>query len=47
MLLSFINVRRFAVNVVKLAISLLLINHNLHDSRLQRRVYREFRFDVE
>lgn len=48
MLLSYINVRLFAVNVVKLAISLLLINHNLHDSRLQRRVmYREFRFVVE
>lgn len=38
MLLSFINVRLFAVNVVVVAISLLLINHNLHDSRLQRSV---------
>lgn len=49
MLLSYINVRLFAVNVVVVAISPLLINHNLHDSRLQRRVYiyREFRFDVE
>lgn len=49
MLLSYINVRLFAVNVVVVAISPLLINHNLNDSRLQRRVYtyREFRFDVE
>lgn len=50
MLLSFINVGLFAVNVVVVAISLLLINHNLHGSRIQRRViiiYRKFRFVVE